>query len=83
MATTMHSRLSGEVDSFSIEGFSRLGLGAGIVDYIKTPKGWNQRPALGSPKAFYDCLHVDYVSNETPEQLEEWIKTDFYKFRLC
>jgi hypothetical protein len=61
---------------FIISGHSRRGYGQGILKITKAPKGWKQIPLHGSTD-FKDCLRVDYVSNESFESIEEWLRCDF------
>jgi len=63
------------MSSFCVRGISRHGYGKGVLHLVQTPNGWKQRAVDGDPD-FKDCLNVEYVSNESEEELKSWLKCD-------
>ena len=59
--------------AFHVAGTTRITGNPHVIKLSKTSKGWMQRRVAGD-----ECsLDVDYVSNETRDELREWFACDF------
>ena len=63
-----------------VMGTSRDGHGSGVLKISPVERGWQQRPVHGS-RSFMRCLAADYVSDETRQEILEWVKCDLTSFR--
>ena len=87
MAARYDDGMTGDFDTslagttFMVSGVSRRGLGHGIVKLMSTRSGWTQRAMAGN-QDFMDCMNVEYVSKESFESIEDWLRTDFMTYKI-
>ena len=65
------------------EQHSKPSFGVACLHFTQTKNGWKQRPVAPSTQMAMDCMKADYISNESRNEILDWVACDFVTKRTC